>query len=149
MSKFKKVFCLLAVMLMLVPTFYVMAIELTSSDVTITSVKKRTFGGIKMHDVIIKIANPIGKTYPTGGVPLPAASSWGMVSSVQQLILTDTTSKLTTGTSMDVVKWDKANNKLLFYTENGTVAGTMSQMASSKTSECTSNIQIPAIVIGW
>lgn len=83
--------------------------DIASSDVTIT-VEKRTIVG-KQRRNRVKIAFGNGAlTYPSGGVPMPAASSFGMVRNLDYLTIFDENDA-----SGIMWKYDKDNLKLRGY----------------------------------
>ena len=83
--------------------------DLVAADVTVT-VEERNLEGKKKRNRV-KIAFGDGaKTYPSGGVPLPAISTFGMVRSLDYLLMIETDD------AQGIVwKYDKDNKKMRAY----------------------------------
>ena len=122
----KGFFILLLIAFMFAPVICAIAADMTSASVTIAVTKSRMLAGsekVRMNDFTMTCANG-SATYPSTGIPMPAASSFGMVRSVTQLIVTDTSSVFTASTSSNSVSWDKTNNTLFLhrFTQTGEAA---------------------------
>lgn len=83
---------------------------LVSADVTITANQSDTKIEGRRRRNLVKITFGDGvKTYPAGGVPMAAASAFGMVRNLDQLVIFDESA---TGIAWS---YDKTNNKLRGY----------------------------------
>jgi len=127
-KKIATLLVLLLIVWMIAPAIVALAANLGASDLTVTIDKKQIIGGKKFNDITVKVNNGT-KTYPSGGIAQPTAAQCGMVSSVTQLIVTDTTSKITSGISGNEIKWDKTNSKLMIYIN--CPDGTFNQMGTN------------------
>lgn len=85
--------------------------DLASSDVTITVEDKKRVGKQRRHRVKIAFGDA-AKTYPAGGVPLPAAAAFGMKRNLDYIILVDNNDAVGL-----VWKYDKDNKKLRAYVQ--------------------------------
>lgn len=87
--------------------------NLAASDVTVTITEVRLMG--RKRRVIGTIAFGDGaKTYPVGGVPMPAAASFGFYRQMDTLVVASKPG----GQSSDFGPWwDGTNNKLQLYAE--------------------------------
>lgn len=91
--------------------------DLESTDVTVSLVAQdREFVGIGKVMTFPSIAFGDGaKTYPTGGVPMPAISAFGMKKEVKRMHFEQPAN----GNSYH---YDKANNKIRIFTATATEA---------------------------
>lgn len=100
--------------------------DLASSNVTITIQKNRIIKGSpgSQQRNVVKIAFGDGSlTYPSGGVPLPAASSFGMRRELEFITLIDG------GSAVGILwKYDYANKKL-----RGFIPGAVIEAAGTAT----------------
>lgn len=103
--------------------------DLASSDITVTISERRIVGKKRRNYVTITFGDG-AKTYPAGGVPMPAFSSFGMIRQLDHLNVLDDSA----GTFL--VKYDKANNKLRYYFPTG---GTGTPAAASATAPIVSS----------
>lgn len=83
--------------------------DLAAADVTIT-IEQRNIEGMKKRNRVKITFGDGALTYPTGGVPLPAAGKFGMYRNLDYLILFDPDD----GQGI-MWKYDKENNKLRAY----------------------------------
>lgn len=92
--------------------------DLTAADVTVTvAIRDRGTAG-KKHRIQGSIAFGDGaKTYPSGGIPMPAFGNFGMKRNLDTLVFHDV--------SADGLTWkyDKTNNKLRAYWPTGGASG--------------------------
>lgn len=89
--------------------------DLVAADVTVT-VQDRQISGRKRRN-LVKIAFGDGaKTYPANGIPMPAKDVFGMVRSLDTLIVHDSDDA-----SGIYWKYDKENNKLRAYVQGALV----------------------------
>lgn len=91
---------------------------LASTDVTISITKDHILG--KQRRIIGTITFGDGSlTYPTGGVPLPAYTSFNFKRGIDTLSIHGVN-----GLTTDyMIQYDKTNHKLLMYEEEATAAG--------------------------
>ena len=85
-------------------------VALASTDVTVTINDRRKVNGnpTRWHNDVTVAFGDGALTYPTGGVPMPAAGSFGMKNAVlEKLLLDDESSGL-----LYKVTYDETNNKL-------------------------------------
>lgn len=94
--------------------------DLASSDVTVTVLRRWSQGKTRRSSVRITFGDG-SLTYPSGGVPLPAFSSFGLKRRLDYLLLSDA------GSASGLVwKYDKANHKLTAFEGSGdTVEGAL------------------------
>lgn len=85
--------------------------DIVSSDVTVTIEERRIEGKKRRNRVKITYGNGT-LTYPAGGIPMPAASSFGMVRQLDFLTIFDEDDS-----SGIYWKYDKENNKLRAYVQ--------------------------------
>lgn len=86
--------------------------DLASSDVTVTLSERRIVAKKRRNILTITFGDG-AKTYPAGGVPMPAFGSFGMTRQLDFLnVLDDSAGPF-------LVKYDKTNNKLRFYWPTG------------------------------
>ncbi len=91
---------------------------LAAADVTVT-VAERWYAGTKLCTRGSLSFGDGAKTYPAGGVPLPAASQFGFVRAIDDLIITGVN-----GLASDYqVRYDRANHKLQLFEEESVAAG--------------------------
>lgn len=94
-------------------------VALASTDVTVTvTERKRGGSGVKIHFGTLAFGDG-ALTYPTAGVPMPAASSFGFDREIKDISITGING-LTTEYH---TRYDKTNNKLLLYEEEAVAAG--------------------------
>lgn len=108
---------------------------LAASDLTLTVEKIRREGKVYRNRVKIAFGDA-ALTYPSGGVPLPAATSFGLRSTLEYLILTDANDA-----SGIMWKYDQENKKLRGYLQGITVSAagsaTMDDFALDTTADPT------------
>jgi len=100
---------------------------LTSTDVTVAVLKKEIAGRRRVNTFSIAFGNG-ALTYPTGGVPLPAKTSFGMLLGVFDFM--DLEQAYANGY---VYKYDRTNHKLVMYYADYDAAadGPLIQVANS------------------
>lgn len=89
-------------------------VALVAADVTITVEQRRIVGKQRRNRVKIAFGNG-ALTIPAGGVPLPAAASFGMVRNLEYLTIFDENDA-----SGIIWKYDKDNNKLRAWVQKTT-----------------------------
>lgn len=87
--------------------------DLVAADVTVTVEDRQIVGKTKRNRVKIVFGDG-ALTYPSGGVPMPGASKFGMVRNLDYLILFDTDSAVGL-----LWKYDKVNKKFRGYWPTG------------------------------
>lgn len=87
-------------------------VDLVAADVTVTVEKRQRAGRDRRNRCKIAFGDG-AKTYPSGGVPLPAFGSFGLGKVLDYLVLIDADDA--TGLMW---KYDKDNNKLRAYRQN-------------------------------
>ena len=85
---------------------------IAASDITVTIVRRWINGGKRYAEVSLAFGDA-ALTYPSGGVPLPVYSALGMIRNIEDLFLSDDGSD-----NGLLYKYDKANHKVLIYTQN-------------------------------
>ena len=85
-------------------------------------------------------------TYPTGGVPLPTAQTFGLVRNLDELRLTGQRSPTITGY---VEKVDYPNNKLLLYVSHDTAGVTTLPMDEEDTAGVPGARTWDFVAVGW
>src|SRR5437899_716698 len=93
--------------------------SLTASDWTITVQRKYMYGGRRCTSGTLALAGT--NTYPTGGVPMPDKSLFGMYRELVNFRLDGVAGGSTTNW---VERWDKTNAKLQFYVSHDTAGAT-------------------------
>ena len=93
-------------------------VALAAADWTVTIDQKRIMPKQKRWRVKLVIGDG-AKTYPTGGIPLPAYNTLGFVRYIDHVILMEDDSALGRG-----MKWDKANAKLKLFAQGVTTGAT-------------------------
>ena len=88
-----------------------------ASDVTVAVVDRKVIG--TKHMVVGTMAFGGGPTYPTGGIPLPAIASFGMIRNIDDLNI----SGLNGLTTDYMTRYDKTNHKLSLFEEEAAAAG--------------------------
>lgn len=117
--------------------------DLTASDVTVTVTARTNIGKRRIATGTIAFGNG-ALTYPTGGVPLPAIGSFGLIRNLESFEL-DGSNVVATEY---LCRYDKTNHKLALYLYDGASAGkaTFEQAAGTYTPAArTYNFT----VIGW
>lgn len=97
--------------------------DLAAADVTV-SISERRIVGKKRRNILTLTFGDGAKTYPTGGIPMPAAGSFGMVRNLDFLNVLDDSA------GVFLVKYDKTNNKLRYYWPSGGVNAPAAAAAS-------------------
>lgn len=95
--------------------------DLAAGDVTIT-VEERSIQGNKKRNRVKITFGDGALTYPSGGVPLPAIGKFGMMRSLDYLLLSDDDDSKGT-----IWKYDKENRKLRAYVQGATVGAAGAQ----------------------
>ena len=91
---------------------------LVAADVTVAVTSRANMGNKKLVFGTLKFGDG-AKTYPTGGVPLPAKSKFGFVNVIDALLFMGVN-----GLTEDYLKgYDKTNHTLQLFEEESTAAG--------------------------
>lgn len=88
-------------------------VDLVAGDVTLTIENKNREGKLRRYRTKVVFGDGV-KTYPAGGVPLPASGSFGMVRRLDYIQLIDDNDA-----AGIIWKYDKENNKLRGYWPTG------------------------------
>lgn len=118
-------------------------VDLASTDVTVT-LEERTIEGKKKRNRVSIAFGDGALTYPSGGVPMPAFGSFGMVRNLDYAILIDPASA--TGI---IWKWDKTNLKLRGYEGDYAQAGDASLVELDAASDAPAAQTLYAEAVGW
>lgn len=98
---------------------------IASTDITVTVTDRYIHGNKRYAEISIAFGNGT-LTYPSGGVPMPAFSSFGMLRNLEDLFLSDA------GNANGLIyKYDKTNHKILIYTQNIRTGSTSAADSSS------------------
>lgn len=90
--------------------------DLAASDVTVAVVDRKIYAKQRRNVVTITFGDGV-LTYPSGGVPLPAAASFGMVRNIDFIVITDANDA-----AGIVWKYDQANHKLRGYIQGAVIS---------------------------
>lgn len=119
--------------------------DFASTDVTITLVKNQILrgspGGVRFNTVKIQFGDG-ALTYAAGGVPMPAAAKFGMLKSLDALMVFQNG----LATIKYIWTWDLTNNKLVGVEEVAAASSTaLAEIAAGAIAAQT----LYAIAMGW
>jgi hypothetical protein len=117
--------------------------DIAASDVTITVNDRWIVKKKRYCDVTIAFGDA-ALTYPANGVPMPAASSFGMVRNLDYVLLDDPAS----GIGL-IYKFDRSNKKVRIYEGDYAQSGDASFVELDSGSDAPAATTIKAIAIGW
>ena len=113
---------------------------IAASGVTVTIERRGVEGRRRRNRVKLVFGNGVD-TYSTGGIPLPAASAFGMKRNLEYLIIVDDSG------SGYVWRHDKTNNKLFCYIEATVATNTPLAQASAALAPAAQTLYAEAV--GW
>jgi hypothetical protein len=118
-------------------------VALLSSDVTVTVNERRIYGtGKKRRNRVTLTYGDGAKTYPTGGVPMPAFGSFGLIRQMDYLVVVDQSSA-----DGFVYKYDVTNNKLKIFVEQA--VGTNTPLAEASAALAPAATTVICEAVGW
>jgi hypothetical protein len=117
-------------------------VALASTDVTVTVNERRIYGtGKKRRNRVTLTYGDGAKTYPTGGVPMPAQGSFGMTRQLDYLSVID--QSVADGF---VYKYDVTNKFKIFVEQ---AVGTNTPLAEATTALAPAATTIVCEAVGW
>ena len=117
--------------------------DLVAADVTIT-IDERWIHNKKRYSEIQIAFGDASDTYPAGGVPMPAYSSFGMIRNLEDILLSDAAS----GDGL-VYKYDKTNNKIRIYEGNYADTGDGPLVELDSGSDAPAAAVLKGVCRGW
>lgn len=118
--------------------------DLATGDVTV-SVEKSRRGGPGQRANTVKITFGDGaKTYPSGGVPLPAKESFGLTYALEDLIIIDPDDS-----NGLAYKYDHSNQKLRMYELDMSATGDSPMVEMDSGSDAPAAQELYAITVGF
>jgi|SRR6266850_8015033 len=118
-------------------------VALVAGDITVTVNERRIAGSNKKRRNRVTITYGDGaKTYPAGGIPLPAASGFGMTRQIDYVTLVDPMA----GDGF-VYKYDSVNNKIRIYAE--TTVATNAALLEATAAFAPAATTLVGEAVGW
>src|SRR5689334_1661486 len=119
-------------------------VALVAADVTVTVRERRIIPGAKKKRLALTLAYGDGaKTYPAGGIPLPAFGGLGFVRFLDTVEFTDAANA-----NGYLYKYDETNNKIRIYQGDNTNAAAAPNIEVT-TSHAPAATSLRAIAWGW
>jgi len=116
-------------------------VALVAADVTVT-VEKRVIESQRKRNRVKLVFGDGAKTYPTGGIPMPAKGLYGLVRELEALAFYDQSHA-----DGFVYKYDRVNNKMLIYAEQA--VATNAPLLEATTALAPASTTLVCEAIGW
>jgi len=118
---------------------------LTATDWTVSVQDKASPGGTKKKHHRCKLTLATAGSYPSNGIPIPAASALGMVSRVDYVVPFDSYA----AAASYVVKYDQANKTMRVYTTTASTGTALTEVATTVTVGAGGAFIMYVDAVGW